>query len=69
MNLYYNLYCAKTRWPILNADNWKLGWNSCAEAPLDVITSANVILNLRKTPSNSSAGAAAPRVFELELLV
>ena len=26
-------------------------------------------MNLRKTPSNLSAGAAAPRVFELELLV
>ena len=24
-NLYYNLYCAKTRWPISNTDNWKLG--------------------------------------------
>ena len=46
---YTIIYIAQ-QWPILNIDNLKLGWNSCAEAPPNVITSAKVLLNLRKTP-------------------
>ena len=38
------------RWPISNTDNEKLGWNLCAEAPLNVKTLAKVLLNLRKMP-------------------
>ena len=44
------------RWLISNAKKWKLGWNLCAEALLNGITSAKVLLNLKKTTSNSSAG-------------
>ena len=50
MNLCYNLYYAKKRWLISNVDNKKLGLNSCVEASLNVITSAKVLLKIRKTP-------------------
>ena len=48
INSYFNLYCVITRWVILNTDNLILGWNSCAEALPNVITSTKVFLNLRK---------------------
>ena len=34
---------------MLNAETKKLGWKSCTEASSNVITSAKVLLNLRKT--------------------
>ena len=69
MNLYYNLYCAKTRWPLSNANNQKLGYNWCTEALTNVITSGKVLLNLQRRLSNSSAEGDSPTSFKLELLV
>ena len=50
------------RWLISKAVKYNLGWNSCAEDSPN-ITSAKVLRDLRKMPSNSSVGVAG--VFEI----
>ena len=49
----------------------KLGWNLCAEAPPNVLTSAKFLLAGPKKDAQviQVRVAVAPRVFELELLV
>ena len=56
------MLCEK-RCLISNANNLKSGWNSCTGALLNVITSAKVLLNLRKMPKLFKCREQQPHGF------